>query len=104
MVMYPLSYDSGAAITCFSQRRFAYEHPAFLNCNEDEDEDNNLPVSWTTTPSVETAAESTRPRKRRRTGANRSKPGEDFWSRMEQWFTQRRNDWGDIFSTEGWTS
>ena len=105
LVMCRSSYHSGAILTRLPQRRFAYEHPAYLHCNEEEDEDaNNLPVSRTATPSVDTAAETTRPRKRRRTGANRTKPGEDFWSRVEQWFGQRRIEWGDKFSTDGWTS
>lgn len=69
------------------QRRFAMEHPALLNAEEDDSEANTA------------AGQSGGKRKR---VAGRVPVGQDFWSLFDKWFAEKIKAWGVDLTSVSW--
>lgn len=74
------------------QRRFALDNPELLNYEEDED--GNIVLCTTTTGPAH---------KKRKTSANGRVPqGQDFWSKVDAYFTVRIRDHGRSLASQSW--
>ena len=83
------------------QRRFARENTNLLSCEEPEDKDDEDASNF----GGDDAA-SLGKRKKLNTGkkshGGRVPKGEDWWSQVNKWFQQKRQEWGDLLSSSQW--
>lgn len=83
-----------------SQRRFAREHANLLEGGQEEEEEEDV----TAQSNTEGNSQPPQKKQKRATGRGRVADGQDFWSKVDEWFDEKVAAWGDKFSGDEWSA